>query len=234
MSSNAVCTTGPIRHNAWATAEESQGDGTSLEEILEATNCIGDVDVSRGDPNLSGNNGGYFWLVTFLRDADSPCQQTGVDHRCNAPGNVPKLIVNADSNEDLLGTSTRNLLYGNGGSTRGTLTVLDAANNDTRPPGVPEVQIINVYDLELTASDKFDGNPGYVLNIGGSFSDCIRWDASAAELVEALRSTSPEYAEGVMVSNVQSGLAGEPRPLNTTVRRELYRYYHVFGILSLF
>lgn len=60
---------------AWATAEESDGDGTSMEEILEATDCIGDVSVSRGDPNLATQNGGYAWLVTFLRDADSPCQQ---------------------------------------------------------------------------------------------------------------------------------------------------------------
>lgn len=202
MSADTVCTTGPIQHNAWATAEESDGDGTSLEEILEATDCIGDVGVSRGEPNLSGNNGAYFWLVTFLRDADSPCQQTGVDHLCNAPGDVPKFLVNADSNEELLGTSTRNLLYGNGDSTRGTLTVLDATDNDTRPPGIPEVQIINVYDLELTASNKFEGNPGYVLNLGGTFSDCIRWNASAAALADALSSTYPEYAEDVMVRDV--------------------------------
>lgn len=60
---------------AWATAEESDGDGTSMEEVLEATDCIGDVSVSRGDPNLATENGGYAWLITFLRDADSPCQQ---------------------------------------------------------------------------------------------------------------------------------------------------------------
>lgn len=49
-----------------------------MEEILEATDCIGDVSVSRGDPNPAAENGGYYWLVTFLRDADSadsPCQQ---------------------------------------------------------------------------------------------------------------------------------------------------------------
>lgn len=46
-----------------------------MEEILEATDCIGDVSVSRRDPNDSAENGGYLWLVTFLRDADSPCQQ---------------------------------------------------------------------------------------------------------------------------------------------------------------
>lgn len=46
-----------------------------MEEILEATDCIGDVSVSRGDPNLAASNGGYVWLITFLRDTDSPCQQ---------------------------------------------------------------------------------------------------------------------------------------------------------------
>lgn len=49
-----------------------------MEEILEATDCIGDVSVSRGDPIPAAENGGYYWLVTFLRDAESPgypCQQ---------------------------------------------------------------------------------------------------------------------------------------------------------------
>ena len=46
-----------------------------MEEILEATDCIGDVAVSRADPNDAAENGGYLWLVTFLRDADSPCEQ---------------------------------------------------------------------------------------------------------------------------------------------------------------
>lgn len=46
-----------------------------MEEILEATDCIGDVSVTRRDPNDAAENGGYLWLVTFLRDADSPCQQ---------------------------------------------------------------------------------------------------------------------------------------------------------------
>ena len=46
-----------------------------MEEILEATECIGDVAVSRANPNDAAENGGYLWLVTFLRDADSPCEQ---------------------------------------------------------------------------------------------------------------------------------------------------------------
>lgn len=52
-----------------------------MEEILEATDCIGDVSVSREEPNLATENGGYAWLVTFLRDADSPCQQVPVQNQ---------------------------------------------------------------------------------------------------------------------------------------------------------
>ena len=203
MSADTLCSTGLIAHNAWATAAESNGDGTSLEEIIEATDCVGDVSVSRGDPNLAAENGGYFWLVTFLRDADSPCKQIGADNRCNAPGDVPKFVVTNDSTKHLLGTSTRNLIYGNKDSTRGTLTVLEAADNYTRPPGTPEVQTIRVYDLELTASDKFEDNPGFVLSLGDNTTDCIRWNATAGTLADALSSTYPKYAKDVVVSNAQ-------------------------------
>lgn len=200
MSSDAVCTTGAIRHNAWASAEESDGDGTSLEEILEATECIGDVSVSRGDPNLAATNGGYAWLVTFLRDADSPCQQASSDSRCNSPGDVPKFNASDDAAAALLGTSTRNLKYGNGDSEHGAISVLDAADNTTRPPGAPEVQTMRVYDLALTASDKFEGDPGFVVSLGGNTSECMVWDASAATVASALSATSPLYATDVVVS----------------------------------
>lgn len=202
MSADAVCTTGAIAHNAWATAEESNGDGTSLEEVLEATDCIGDVSVSRGDANIATENGGYVWLVTFLRDADSPCQQIGSNNLCNSPGDVPKFNESDDNAADLLGTSSRNLVYGDGDSTHGVLAVLDATDNTTRPPGVPEVQTMRVYDLELTASDKFDGNPGFIINLGGNASGCILWNASATDVAEALSATSPEYANDVVVSTV--------------------------------
>lgn len=201
MSADAVCTTGPIRHNAWASAEESAGDGSSMEEILEATDCIGDVSVTRGDANLAANNGGYAWLVTFLRDADWPCEQIGSDGLCNSPGDVPKFSESDDDSSKLLGTSTRNLVYGDGDSTHGAVSVLDAADNKTRPPGAPEVQTMRVYDLELTASDKFEGNPGFVLSLGGNTSGCILWDASAATVAEQLSNTNSLYAKDVVVSN---------------------------------
>lgn len=209
MSADALCTTDAIAHNAWASAEESDGDGTSLEELLEATDCIGDVSISRLDANLATENGGYAWLVTFLRDADSPCQQAGVDSLCNSPGDVPKFTESDYNVADLLGTSARNIKYGDGDSTHGALTVLDAADNSTRPPGAPEVQTIRVYDLELMASDKFEDNPGFVLNLGGNTSGCISWNASAATMAAALSNTYSEYAADVVVSNMLGGGGGK-------------------------
>lgn len=203
MSANTVCTTGPIAHNAWATAEESNGDGTSLEEILESTDCIGDVSVSRGEVNAAAENGGYSWLVTFLRDADSPCQQADASGRCNSPGDVPRFNESEENAAELLGTSARNIAYGDGDTTHAVITVLDAADNSTRPPGTPEVQTLRVYDLELTASDKFEDNPGFVLYLGGNASGCISWNASAEEMADALSSTYSTYAKNVVVSNPQ-------------------------------
>lgn len=200
MSADAVCTTAPINHNAWASADESSGDGTSMEEILQATDCIGDVSVSRGDVNLAAANGGYAWLVTFLRDADSPCQQVGADGLCNSPGDVPKFNESEDDASDLLGTSIRNTVYGDGDSTHGVVTVLDALDNATRPPGAPEVQTMRVYDLELTASDKFEGDPGFVVHLGGNSSGCLVWNAGADTVAEELSNISPLYAKDVVVS----------------------------------
>lgn len=203
MSANAICTTGPIRHNAWASAEESNGDGTSVEEILEATDCVGDVSVTRTQQNLAANDGGYAWFVTFLRDADSPCQQSTKDGLCNAPGDVPKFNQTSHDMTMLLGTSMRNLAFGDGDWKHGMVTVLDAADNATRPPSASEVQTMRVYDLELTASDKFEGDPGFVLSIGGNSSGCIKWDASADEVAQELSNTSPLYANHVVVRRHQ-------------------------------
>ena len=89
--------TGLISHNAYGSKAESGGDGTSMEEKLEALTNIGDVAVTRSAVNLGGNNGGYTWTVTFLRDADESGGQFGgceqkdtADGFCNSPGDVPK------------------------------------------------------------------------------------------------------------------------------------------------
>jgi hypothetical protein len=105
MAKRGRYVSGAIAHNAFASAADTNGDGTSVEEILEAMPNVGDVSVSRGPVNLGGNSGGYSWLVTFLRDADSPCQEkdasTGL---CNSPGNVPKFDANLTDASSLLGT----------------------------------------------------------------------------------------------------------------------------------
>ena len=72
-----VYTSGPIAKDAPATAADSGGDGTSVEEILEAMDNIGDVDVQRSPS--SDNDDGFTWLVTFLSDSSD-----------NA-GNVPQM-----------------------------------------------------------------------------------------------------------------------------------------------
>lgn len=149
---------------------------------------------------MAANSGGYGWLVTFLRDADSPCQQAGVDGLCNSPGDVPKFNESEDDASELLGTSTRNVVYGDGDSTHGAVTVLDASDNDTRPPGAPEVQTMRVYDLELTASDKFEGQPGFIVHLEGNSSGCIKWNASAETVAEQLSNISALYATDVVVS----------------------------------
>ena len=60
----------PVHHNALATKEESGYDGTSMEEILESMDNIGDVLVTRSAVNKK--YGGYTWSITFLRDKDVP------------------------------------------------------------------------------------------------------------------------------------------------------------------
>ncbi|KAH8056449.1 RNA polymerase II transcription regulator recruiting protein [Aureococcus anophagefferens] len=75
---------------------ESGGDGSSMEEMLEAMPNVGDITVARSAVNEGGNNGGFTWTVTFLRDAGSngygqfgDCEQRGtVDNLCNSPGDT--------------------------------------------------------------------------------------------------------------------------------------------------
>jgi hypothetical protein len=95
IGKQAKLTSGPIRHNAFATADESGGDGTSVEEILEAMTNIGDVSVSRSIVNEQ--NGGYEWTITFLRDDPETCEEKDDEKKlCNSPGNVPLVEVLAD------------------------------------------------------------------------------------------------------------------------------------------
>ncbi|ETK95924.1 hypothetical protein L915_01206, partial [Phytophthora nicotianae] len=107
MAVNSLVASENIAHNAWATKEQSGHTGTSVEEILERMDNVGDVAVTRGD--VDKDTGGYTWTVTFLRDASDathPCEQleeSAGSLLCNAPGDVPQM---APASTSLTGTSS--------------------------------------------------------------------------------------------------------------------------------
>lgn len=96
MSVKKLVTSAPIAHNALATKADSGATGTSVEEILESMDNVGDVAVTRSQANKL--TGGYTWTVTFLRDKNGPCEQeeesavVGV-RLCNSPGDVPAMVA---------------------------------------------------------------------------------------------------------------------------------------------
>lgn len=117
---------------------------------------------------------------------------------------------------DLLGTSA-------GDSTNGAVTILAAedivADGETpnRPPGEPEVQTIRVYDLALSASDNFDGDPapGFVLSMNQVELGCLSWDADAAEVETLIESSG--YGDVVVTRSTPPideiwGLPSTPAP----------------------
>ena len=133
-----------IRHNAVASAEDSENDGSSMEEKLEKLENIGDALVTR--VIVDYNNGGYIWTVRFLHDVDGPCQQRDdFNFLCNSPGNIPKLChQNGSTSCDvslLLGTCDRPGLCSK-------LTVIDESDymNDIRPSGSNTIQLVLVKD----------------------------------------------------------------------------------------
>jgi len=182
---------GDIVHNAAATATDSESDGTSMEEILEAMDNIGDVEVSRSEVNV--RNGGYTWSITFLRDKDSvggqwgdQCEQKDTRYGlCNSPGNVPKLeyietnlLGNCISNDDATYQCTH-------------VTILDEDNDPSdEPSGPKEVQRIfindNSYDDMSTESFR--------IHFGASMTDCIYVGASAAMIQDYLHNNISELA----------------------------------------
>ncbi|KAG5186908.1 hypothetical protein JKP88DRAFT_308701, partial [Tribonema minus] len=206
-----TCTTGPIAHNAWASAVESGGDGTSLEEILEATSCVGDVAVTRSDVNVGGKNGGYTWLITFLRDKEGLCEQVDDLGQCNAPGNVPKLVAD---NTNLIGTNLQNtgmFLLGATlvDSNHAFATVLDKSDTlpatPVRPAPMAQHQIVRVYDLAYTASDHFANNPQFQLKFNGLGSTvCVHWDATDTAMFNAIQALDTAlgttYSAGMSVT----------------------------------
>ena len=180
-----------IRHNAPASALESNVDGSSVEEKLEALNNIGDVSVGRGPVNEK--NGGYTWTIQFLNDADGPCQQTdSFVQKCNAPGNVPKLCIGGNQGvcEDSSLTGTCNKP---GSCSR--LTVLDAADytSGVRPPSAIERQKIVIKDTNYhgwedgTVVDKIGVIAEYKLRVGDSLTNCLPHNAPAIDIKNELQ-----------------------------------------------
>jgi len=187
-------TTGCIPHNALATRVDTNGDGTSMEEMLEVLDNIGDVSVTRSAANLGGNNGGYTWTVTFLRDDDvdggqfGGCEQRDdFDKLCNAPGNVPKL--KPVETVEFLGSCVDKIdpVYPYN-CTR--LHTFDHASGSSRPVGKAEVQVFTVYDplyQSFTAYNRSHpgaATEGYRISYNGhNAAKCLTWDASATDVL---------------------------------------------------
>ena len=203
MAKRGAFQSGPIAHNAFASAADTNGDGTSVEEILEAMPNIGDVEVSRVPVNLGGNSGGYSWLVTFIRDADAPCQEKDDESGlCNAPGNVPKFDRNLTDASALLGSrvsgGVRRLA-----SDRGEVTLLDVHDKEETPRGVTEIQRIRTFDLAGLASDRFANNATFTVSFNGSETVCLPWNVSAAAMQAAILSATgaaDDYTKDILVT----------------------------------
>ena len=201
-----------IAHNAPASAVESGGDGSSMEEKLEALDNVGDVTVSRGPVNQK--NGGYSWSVEFLRDADGPCQQKDdASGMCNSPGNVPKVCSSGG------GGTPCDISVLSGGCERpgscSKLVVLDATDysNDVRPLGSADRLVVAVKDPDylgwadgsvVAASSTF---AEYKLAVDGIETNCIQHNAAAsgvASEIQAVLDASSIESSVVKVERIRS------------------------------
>jgi len=199
-------TTGDIYHNAFATAADSNGDGTSMEEKLEALDNIGDVSVSRSD--VDPKNGGYTWFITFLRDDSQPGGQFGDDceqrdsyyNLCNAPGDVPALTF--DSSD--LGGACLSHDIASGSYNCSLITILtDAVSNPTaEPPGSKEVQRITIdnpnWDADFQTTEEFQIK---TQSTNVQTSACLSVFATAQEVQDAIEQFT-DYSSGVEVTEV--------------------------------
>eukprot|EP00984_Skeletonema_dohrnii_P023836 scaffold12938_cov128-Skeletonema_dohrnii-CCMP3373.AAC.1 len=183
MSVQSDVCTDFITHNAVASAEESGGDGTSLEEKLEQLENIGDVHVTRSEVNT--RNGGYTWKVTFLHDVDGPCEQKDDIHSlCNSPGDVPTLCSGSTAcdTSSLLGTCLNP-------NTCRKLGVLDMGDRESgqRFPSGNEKQAVFVKDVDyLGWKDgsvvSTEESKEFRLFVGGVETSCIQNSASADDM----------------------------------------------------
>ena len=208
INQDAPYTSAAIKHNAYATVAESGGDGTSVQEVLERMPNVGSVDVARSDVDAA--TGGYTWTVTFLYDADNAGGQFGgceqkddATGRCNAPGDVPKLA--SASTASLLG-DCGGFPTGEGSYNCTQVTVLDAsstaATGGATPPGHTEVVEYYVRDPAYIGFD--DANYAYRLTYAGVPTDCLAWDADAADVTAALKTIDAAALDDVWVEKAYS------------------------------
>jgi len=202
INKQGVYTSAAIRHNAFATAVESGGDGTSLQEILQSMPNIGNVSVSRSAVNLNGNNGGYSWTVTFLRDADASggqfggCEQKSSDGLCNSPGDVP--VFSSANVTDLLGSCKSGTSY-----SCNLVTLMDANNLTYVPSGRNERQIIYVGDRNFAGWS----NESYNIEFHNKVSSCVNWNATASEIQTIFQGWGYDVnvTRGTSISNAPDG-----------------------------
>jgi len=195
-------TTLPIAHNAPANATESGGDGTSLQELLQGLDNVGDIAVHRSDVNPK--NGGYTWTITFLRDKAKVAGQFGNDCQqrdsfeglCNSPGNVPPLTFNVGT---LSGACLDNGLY-----TCPLITILTGDSPDgTEPPGSKSVQRIYIDNPDIDAA-MATNTFNISMDIGGTVfaTSCLSVHATAATVESAINAAFTDLDRGVHVSRV--------------------------------
>ena len=175
-----------IAHNAEASASESGGDGSSVEEKMEQLDNIGDVHVTRSTVNP--RNGGYTWKVQFLYNSDGACKQKDdMVSLCNSPGNV-QILCDANGatpcdTDSLMGTCLKP-------GSCDKLTVLDAFDNlnGIRFPGGNEKQVVRVKDSDYLgwADGSIVGSSSilkeYKLLINGVATGCINHNALGEEM----------------------------------------------------
>ena len=180
-----------IAHNAVASANESGGDGSSVEEKLEQLDNVGDVQVTRSAVNP--RNGGYTWEVQFLYDVDGPCQQKDdILSLCNSPGNVPKLCDSSGATPCDT-TSLKGTCLKPGSCDK--LTSIDATGkiNGELFPGGNERQVIYVKDVNYlgwedgSALDSSSVLKEYTLQINGDSTTCIKHNALANEMATSIQ-----------------------------------------------
>ncbi|KAL9190302.1 hypothetical protein ACHAXT_007513 [Thalassiosira profunda] len=200
MSVESDSCTDFIAHNAVASAAESGGDGSSVEEKLEQLENVGDVKVTRSA--INPRNGGYTWQVQFLTDSDGPCdQKDDLALLCNAPGNVPKLCdaggaTLCDTNS-LLGTCLQP-------SSCDKLTVLDATDNQNgvRFPGGNEKQAVFVKDSDYlgwedgSVVDSTGVSKEYQLLVDGVATACLPHNALAENMRAVIQAVLDSGAGG--------------------------------------